>query len=89
MNSGYLDSQCTNEELNEIVCKHGLLQYNIDATNGLLTTEVMPDNDIIWGVYEIIGNKCLEESDIDFPMQFGFMIKVNKKTCIVLHGERE
>lgn len=36
MRSGYIDSKCTNKELEEIVCKHGLLQYNIDATSGLL-----------------------------------------------------
>ncbi|QSX06616.1 GNAT family N-acetyltransferase [Sedimentibacter sp. zth1] len=32
----YIDHKCTDEELKEIVCKHGLLQYNIDATEGLL-----------------------------------------------------
>lgn len=36
MFTGYIDNQYTNEELEEVVCKHGLLQYNIDATNGLL-----------------------------------------------------
>jgi hypothetical protein len=40
--------------------------------NELLPTEIVADNDIIWGSHEIVGNKKLEEKDIDFPMQFGW-----------------
>ena len=36
MFTGMIDANGTNEELDDIVCKHGLLQYNIDAANGLL-----------------------------------------------------
>lgn len=36
MFSGFVDNQCTDTELKEIVCKNGLLQYNIDATRSLL-----------------------------------------------------
>ena len=36
MNPAYIDENCTELELKEIVCLKGLLQYNIDATGGLL-----------------------------------------------------
>jgi len=68
MSSGYLDYQCTNEELNEIVCKRGLLQYNIDATNGLLTKPGIKvnlvyrndDGDVIGGIMCISYLMCLD-----------------------------
>lgn len=34
-------------------------------------TFIMMDNQVIWGVYEIVGNKALGESDIAFPIQAG------------------
>lgn len=34
-------------------------------------TVIMMDNPVIWGVYEIVGNKELEASDIEFPIQCG------------------
>lgn len=36
MFDGVISDNCTEKELDNIVCKHGLLQHNIDATNGLL-----------------------------------------------------
>lgn len=36
MFNGMIDNNCTEEELDDIVCKNGLLQHNIDSTNGLL-----------------------------------------------------
>lgn len=36
MFNGMIDNNYSTEELDDIVCKNGLLQYNIDSTNGLL-----------------------------------------------------
>ena len=36
MFDGTIDKNGTKEEFDDIVCKRGLLQYNIDKTNGLL-----------------------------------------------------
>lgn len=52
--------------------------------NELLTTEMASDGDIIWGTHEIIGNKDLVESDIDFPLQYGYTINVTKKPILRL-----
>ena len=37
MFNGTIDKNGTKEEFDDVVCKNGLLQYNIDRTNGLLT----------------------------------------------------
>lgn len=34
-------------------------------------TFIMMDNQVIWGVYDIVGSKVLEAADIDFPIQAG------------------
>lgn len=44
------------------------------AAHPLGGTFLMMDNQVIWGAYEIVGNKTLEESDIDFPIQAGHSI---------------
>ena len=38
----------------------------------MLPARFLADNGIIWGKYEIIGNKMLEVNDIDFPVQVGY-----------------
>lgn len=47
------------------------LQVEQIAAYPLGHTFIMMDNQVIWGAYEIVGNKTLEESDIDFPIQAG------------------
>jgi len=32
---------------------------------------IMMDNQVIWGAYDIVGNKVLEATDIEFPIQAG------------------
>lgn len=59
--------------------KNKNMPINEIIKNELLATKIMSDNNIIWGTHEIIGNKQLEESDIDFPMQYGFSISANRK----------
>lgn len=47
------------------------LQVEQIAVHPLGHTFIMMDNQVIWGAYEIVGNKAQEESDIDFPIQAG------------------
>lgn len=42
-----LDFNHTEQELSDVVCKNGLLQYNIDATHGLLQKPGIGDINIV------------------------------------------
>ena len=63
-----LDFNCTKQELDETVCKNGLLQYNIEATNGLLLEPSITDikivvrednGDVVGGILCDTFNRCL------------------------------
>ncbi|MDR0441026.1 MAG: immunity 26/phosphotriesterase HocA family protein [Candidatus Accumulibacter sp.] len=41
----------------------------------LSDAKILSDNSVIWGTYDIVGNKALSEDDIDFPLQIGVSIE--------------
>lgn len=47
-------------------------------------TLIMMDNSVIWGVYEIVGNKKLEAADIAFPIQSGESISARDSNYVRL-----
>lgn len=62
----------------EEIVKHNLLKATIIADNG-----------VIWGEYEIVGSKSLEENDIDFPIHAGVSLGQKKyyRFCWGIGGE--
>ena len=44
----------------------------------------MMDNQVIWGGYEIVGSKRLEEADIDFPIQAGRSLSARNRNYVRL-----
>ena len=49
------------------------------CSHQLSRTFIMADGLVIWGRYEIIGNKMLEENDVDFPIQIGESLELKKR----------
>lgn len=47
-------------------------------------TFIMMDNQVIWGEYEIVGSKRLEEADIDFPIQAGRSLSARNRGYVRL-----
>ncbi|WFD11926.1 immunity 26/phosphotriesterase HocA family protein [Tepidibacter hydrothermalis] len=52
----------------------------------LLPVDIMADNGIIWGTYDIVGSKVLTQEDIEFPLQIGPSISYGDKSGRICWG---
>lgn len=51
-----------------------------------LPSDYIMDNLLLYGEYEIIGNRALEESDLDFPMSYGRILDYSKRNVFFQWG---
>lgn len=77
--------------LNNVMCVPLIVRFYVFKTKNkqpsieeitsypLSPADIISDGNFIWGAYEIIGNKSLQESDIDFPIHAG--LSQNKYYC--------